>query len=239
MTDPHADVPVLYAGAPLGEATFALILTHGRGGSAEGMLPIARNAGAMDAALIAPRARDASWYPHRFLDPFAMNEPSLSSALRVMDHGVREAMQAGIPAERIVLVGFSQGTCLSLEYAARHGRRFGGIAALAGALMGDDADMRPVHRPVHPAASGALAGTPVLLACGDDDVHIPEARVRQTASWLTAQGAEVDLRIYPGLGHSIVGDQLTALRAMVDRVRTPEAHVAAPTTPSAAPPSAI
>lgn len=211
ITGPHAEQPVLFGGAPLGEASCALVLVHGRGGTAEGMIPIARTAGAMDAALIAPRAAGGSWYPQRFLSPVSTNEPYLSSALSAVHHGVSLALAAGIPAERILLVGFSQGACLSLEYAARHAQRLGGVAALAGALIGDDRDARQDR--------GDFAGTPILLACGDADEHIPVTRVRASATLLSAQGAEVDVRIYPGLGHSIVGDQIDALRAMVEAVR--------------------
>lgn len=209
--DPHAREQALLGGAPLQQAPYALVLVHGRGGTADGMLPIARAAGAVDGAWIAPRAAGGSWYPHRFLDAFAANAPYLESALAAVHRGVQLAVSAGISHERIVLVGFSQGACLSLEYVARHGRRYGGVAALAGALIGDDRDVRQDQ--------GDLAGTPVLLACGDADSHIPETRVRRSAEQLTAQGAVTDLRIYPGVDHTIVGDQLTALRRMVDALR--------------------
>jgi phospholipase/carboxylesterase len=209
--DPHAGEQALLGGAPLEEARFALVLVHGRGGTADGMLPIARAAGATDGAWIAPRAAGGSWYPRRFLDPFATNAPYLDAALAAVDRGVQLAVSSGIAHERIMLVGFSQGACLSLEYAARHGRRYGGVAALAGALIGDDRDVRQDQ--------GDLAGTPALLACGDADSHIPEARVRASATLLAAQGAITDLRIYPGVDHTIVGDQLNALRTMVDALR--------------------
>ncbi len=209
--DPHATLAPLVSGVPLPEASYALVLVHGRGGSADGMLPIARAAGATDAALIAPRAEDGSWYPNRFLAPMASNEPYLSSALASVGRAVTSVLDAGIPPHRIILVGFSQGACLALEFAARNAQRFGGVAALAGALVGDDADVRQ--------DAGDFAGTPILLACGDADDHIPEAKVRKAAVMLAAQGASVDLRIYPGIAHTIVGDQIDALRAMVDAVR--------------------
>lgn len=209
--DPHAALAPLVSGVPLSDASYALVLVHGRGGSADGMLPIARAAGATDAALVAPRATGGTWYPNRFLAPMASNEPHLTSALASVARAVTSVSDAGIPAHRIILVGFSQGACLALEYAARHAQRFGGVAALAGALVGDDADVR--------RDAGDFAGTPVLLACGDVDDHIPEARVRKSAVMLAAQGADTDLRIYPGVAHTIVGDQVEALRAMVDAVR--------------------
>ncbi len=174
-------------------------------------MPIARAAGATDAAWIAPRAQDNSWYPHRFLSPVADNEPHVSSALAAIDRAVQTAADAGLGPERVILVGFSQGACLSIEYAVRHARRYGGVAALAGALLGSEHEVRP--------AQGDLDGTPVLLACGDADEHIPVARVQAAATHCTSRGAMVDLRIYPGVGHSVVGDQLAALRAMVQGLR--------------------
>jgi len=212
MNDPHAALEPLVSGVPLAEASYALVLVHGRGGNADGMLPIARTGGATDAALIAPRAVGGTWYPKRFLDPMASNEPYLTSALASVSRAVASVIDAGIPPHRIILVGFSQGACLTLEFAARNAQRYGGVAALAGALVGDDADVRQ--------DAGDFAGTPILLACGDQDDHIPEAKVRKAATMLAAQGATVDMRIYPGITHTIVGDQIEALRVMVDTVRT-------------------
>ena len=211
---PHGGVPPLLAGAPLDQAPYALVLVHGRGGSAEGMLPIARAAKATDAALVEPVAVGNSWYPKRFLDPREQNAPWLSSALASLGAAVEQVRAAGIPSERIILVGFSQGACLTLEYAtmaAQANVRFGGVAALAGGLIGDPLVPRHDH--------GSLGGTPVLLACGNADGHIPEAIVRSSADVFRALGATVDLRIYPGIGHDIVGDQIDALAEMVRSVR--------------------
>lgn len=211
---PHAGVPPLMAGTPLDQASYALVLMHGRGGTAEGMLPIARAAKATDAALVAPVAVGNSWYPKRFLDPREQNAPWLSSALASVAAAVEQVRSAGVPSERIILVGFSQGACLTLEYAtmaAQANVRFGGVAALAGGLIGDPLVPRHDH--------GSLGGTPVLLACGNADGHIPEAIVRSSADVFRALGATVDLRIYPGIGHDIVGDQIDALAEMVRSVR--------------------
>lgn len=182
------------------------------------MLPIARAAKATGAALIAPVASGNSWYPDRFLAPMARNEPWLSNALASVDAAVAQAITAGIPNERVILVGFSQGACLTLEYVARQsaaGARFGGVAALAGALIGSDEEATRWHTS---HAVGDLRGTPVLLACGTADAHIPEARVRQSAAIFTALGAIVDLQLYPGVGHDIVGDEIARLTQMVAAV---------------------
>jgi phospholipase/carboxylesterase len=180
------------------------------------MLPLARAAGALDGAVIAPTAADGSWYPDRFLAPIANNEPWLTSALASIARAVREAESAGLGADRVVLAGFSQGACLALEFAARNPAHFGGVAALAGALVGDKADVRDI--------GDAIRGTPMLLACGDADAHIPEARVRTSAASFTNAGAEVDLRIYPGVSHTVIEDQIDALRAMIDAVRSRSPH---------------
>ena len=211
---PHAGQAPLVAGTPLDQALYALVLVHGRGGSAEGMLPIAKAAKATDAALVAPVAVGNSWYPKRFLDPREQNEPWLSSALASVGAAVDQVRTAGIPSERIILVGFSQGACLMLEYAttaAKTNVRFGGVAALAGGLIGNPLVPRDDH--------GSLGGTPVLLACGNADGHIPEAIVRSSADVFRTLGAAVDLRIYPGIGHDIVGDEIDALAEMVNTLR--------------------
>jgi phospholipase/carboxylesterase len=214
MNAPHASETPLIAGVPLAEATHALVLTHGRGGSAEGMLPIARAAKANGAALVAPVATGNSWYPDRFLAARARNEPWLSGALASVGAAVSRVRAAGIPDERIVLVGFSQGACLTLDYvaqAAQEGVRFGGVASLAGALIGAEQEAA-AHE------TGDLRGTPVLLACGTADAHIPEARVRQSAEVFARLGATVDLQLYAGVGHDIVGDEIARLTAMVAAV---------------------
>lgn len=230
MSGPHAGETPLLAGARLGEAAYALILVHGRGGTPEGMVPIARAAraigGANDAAIIAPRAHGNSWYPYRFLAPRADNEPWLSSALAAVGHAVDMARGAGIPADRIVLVGFSQGACLSLEYLATRAVssatvgdvRLGGVMAMAGALIGDPAAPR-VATAEQVDVLGGMSGMPVILACGDADPHIPEPLVRESAAYFAALGARTDLRIYPGVGHDIVGDEIEALRGLVEEVR--------------------
>lgn len=214
--DPHAGVGPLVAGAPLADARWAMILVHGRGGTAEGMVPIARAVGAADAALIAPRASGGSWYPGRFLAPTAENEPWLSSALASMARGVGLALDAGITHDRIMLVGFSQGACLSLEFVARaatcESRRFGGVAALAGALIGADDEQ-------HRVLAGSLDGTPVFLSVGDADEHIPEERVRRAANILAGAGAAIDVHVYPHVGHTIVGDQVQTMRGMAEAIR--------------------
>ncbi len=208
--DPHANRPVLTGGAPLAEARAAVVLAHGRGADARDILGLAAAFSVPDVAFLAPDAANNAWYPARFMEPIAINEPWLSSALNCFDRVVHSALEAGIPAERIVLGGFSQGACLALEYAARNARRYGGVIALAGGLIGPDGISRKYP--------GAFGGTPVFIGVGDQDFHIPVKRSKHSAEVLAGMGAKVDLRVYPGLQHAIVQDEVDAARAILEAV---------------------
>ncbi|HEV2236227.1 MAG TPA: alpha/beta hydrolase [Ktedonobacterales bacterium] len=206
----HQGQPVLAAGAPLAEARAALVMVHGRGASAEDILSFSDELARPGLALLAPQASGHTWYPYSFLAPLDANEPYLSSALAQLDAVVARVVAAGIPTERIVLLGFSQGACLMLEYAARHAQRYGGLVGWSGGLIGPDGTPR--------VYAGALARTPVFLGCSTNDPHVPEARVNHTAEVLRGLGAVVDERIYPGLGHTVNQDELDAARALVTAV---------------------
>jgi len=209
--DPHATRPVLAAGAPLAEARAAVVLAHGRGASAHDILALAQEIDVADVAWLAPQAAGNAWYPARFMEPIALNEPWLSSALLVLGRVVQSILDAGIPMEHVVLGGFSQGACLTLEYAARHATRYGGLFALAGGLIGPDGLARDYP--------GSFLGTPVFVGVGDQDFHIPVARARESADVFTRMGAAVDLRVYPGVQHSVVLDEVDAVRAIVEGAR--------------------
>ncbi|AHB49323.1 phospholipase [Hyphomicrobium nitrativorans NL23] len=191
---------VVRAGVPLEAARAAAVLIHGRGATAEGMLALGGALGAKDVALIAPQAPAGSWYSHSFLAPLEENEPHLSQALGIVGETVDALAGEGLGPERIVLIGFSQGACLALEYAARTARRYGGVAGLSGGLIGPPGTPRDY--------AGSLAATPVFLGCSDVDAHIPEARVHESADVLTALGGNVTTRIYPGMAHTIVDDEI-------------------------------
>jgi len=184
-----------------------MILVHGRGGTAEDILRLAGQLGRDDFCYLAPQAAGRSWYPFRFLAPLEENEPYLSSALRVLDDLFERLTAAGIPTERVFLLGFSQGACLTLEWVARNARRYGGAAGLSGGLIG------PPGRDF--AYEGSLAGTEVFLGCSDIDPHIALGRVEETASVLAELGASVTKRIYPGMGHTINADEIDHVRAMM------------------------
>ena len=204
---PHAGAPVLSAGAPLDRATGALVLVHGRGGTAESMLALVGELAQPGVAFLAPQATDNTWYPLSFLAPIERNEPHLSSAMDTLAAIMERLDSAGIPAERTILLGFSQGACLVLEFAARHVRRYAGVVGLSGGLIGPDGTPRDYD--------GSLAETPVFLGCSDIDPHIPKERVIESGQVLERLGGRVTVRLYPGMGHTVNQDELEQVRAMM------------------------
>lgn len=205
--DPHAGQPVLAAGAPLDRARAAVIMVHGRGASAEDILSLSEEFSDPAVACLAPQAAGSVWYPQTFLSPIASNEPGLSSALAVLAGIGARLKDAGIPSERVIMLGFSQGACLVLEYAARNARRYAGIVGLSGGLIGPDGTPREYR--------GSFEGTPVFLGCSVTDPHIPRARVEHTDDVLRSLGAEVTMRLYPEPGHSVNEDEVQFVRSMV------------------------
>ena len=189
------------AGRPLAEADAAVVMVHGRGATAESILALAEEFGRPDLAYVAPQAPGYTWYPYSFLAPIERNEPHLSSALRTLEEVLAETAAAGIPPERTVLLGFSQGACLSLEFAARHAQRHAGVVALSGGLIGPPGTPREYP--------GTFDGTPVFLGCSDRDPHVPEERVHESAEVFRRMGARVTERIYPGLGHTVNQDEIS------------------------------
>ena len=207
ITGPHQGQPVLAAGEPLERAKAAMIMIHGRGASAEDILSLAGEVNQPGFAYLAPQASGYSWYPNSFLAPIASNEPGISSGLAVIASLFERLTDAGIGPERTILLGFSQGACLSLEFASRNARRYGGIAGLSGGLIGPDGT--PRNYP------GSLQGTPVFLGCSDRDMHIPKERVLFSSEFLQRQGGAVTARLYPNMGHTVNDDELEAVRAMM------------------------
>jgi predicted esterase len=193
--DPHANPRVLQAGVPIDAARIVAIMLHGRGAGAEDILGLAKEFTAGDVAFVAPEAAGHTWYPYSFLMPLEQNEPSLSSALRAIERLVGSLAQQDVTPERIALMGFSQGACLALEFAARHAQRYAVIAAFSGGLIGPPGTARNY--------SGAFDGTPVFLGCSDVDPHIPVERVHESAEVFTRMGAVVTKKIYPHMGHTI------------------------------------
>lgn len=203
----HDGRKLSYKGTPLGEADAAVLMLHGRGDSAAGILGLADALGAPELAYAAPQAENQTWYPNSFLAPLEQNEPWLSSALRAVGDALDELEAAGIPRAKVVLLGFSQGACLALEYTARNAQRYGGVVALSGGLIGPDAAPRDYP--------GSLEATPIFLGCSDVDAHIPETRVHHSAEVMTRLGGDVSKRIYPGMGHTVNQDEVDFVRTLL------------------------
>jgi predicted esterase len=205
---------LLLRGQPLAAARGALLLLHGRGSSAEDILALAEALPWEGFAFVAPRAPlGNTWYPYRFLEPLERNQPALDQSLAVVAGALARLAAAGLPASRVILGGFSQGACLAAELAARGGGRYGGLAILSGGLIGPPGPLLG-----QPRYAGRLDGTPVFAGCSDVDPHIPVERVHETARVLTALGAAVTERIYPGLGHEVTADEIAGLAAMMEAV---------------------
>jgi predicted esterase len=211
-SDPHAGQPVLHFGPPIAEARLVAIMLHGRGAGAEDILGLAREFTARDVAYLAPQASGRTWYPYSFLMPMQQNEPNLSSALRRVESLVAELHAQKIPSSRIALMGFSQGACLTLEFAARHAQCYAVIAGFSGGVIGPPGTPRDY--------SGSFDGTPVFLGCSDVDPHIPVERVHETAAVYTRMGAAVDKRIYPQMAHTITMEEIEIVDALLTSSRT-------------------
>lgn len=203
------------------------MLLHGRGATAEGIVGLGAELGD-SVAVVAPQAPAIGgvpqWYPASFLAPLAANQPWLDQALAAVGAAVAHLDAQGVPRERVAIGGFSQGACLGLEYVARAGGRWGAAFALSGALIGtgpgpaDAATLRGAGGLFPDKAfdyEHTLDGTPVFIGCGDPDPHIPAARVERSARVLRDIGAETDARLYPGAGHTIVQDEVRAVRTLL------------------------
>lgn len=209
--EPHGSQSVMREGAPLGTAPVA-IMVHGRGAGPKNILDLVPRLARPDVTYLAPAAAGNTWYPNSFMAPTGTNEPGLSSALDTLAHLIDEVVSQGVPTERIMLLGFSQGACLTSEFAVRHPRRYGGVIVFTGGLIG------PAGTTWHYPA--AFAGTPIFLGCSDVDHHVPKTRVDETATVFARAGAIVDERIYPGMGHIVNDDEIAAAQAIFDRVRS-------------------
>lgn len=219
---PHVGQRVETAGAPISKARIVVIMAHGRGGSPSDILGLGQYLAIPDIAFIAPTAANRSWWPHSFLVPLEENEPWLDSALAAFADAVDLAFQEGVPAERIVITGFSQGACLALEHSARAGRPYHGIVGLSGGLLGTRDAGGPPTPDLYGQArkgfdyTGRVDGSRVFLGCHEQDPHIPLARVRETEQVFQSMGGDVTVQIYPGQGHGIVEEEVSYLRGLLN-----------------------
>ena len=205
--DPHSGQAVLASGPKPVDARLTVILVHGRGASADDILELADELHCDDAAYLAPQAAGHTWYPYSFLAPIPQNEPGISSALAVLSRMIESLHDQGVTSQRIGLLGFSQGACLALEFAARHARRYAGVFALSGGLIGPPGTARNYP--------GSFDGTPVFLGCSDTDPHIPLERVRESGEVFRRMNAKVDERIYARMGHTVTQDEIDAIQEIL------------------------
>lgn len=212
-TDPHGPGAVMHAGAPLREASLAVVLLHGRGGSAQDILGLSSAIDLPGLAYVAPEAAGHTWYPQSFLAPRAANEPYLSSALAKVGAVVRAVEDAGLGLNRIVVAGFSQGACLATEFVARNPGRYGGLIAFTGGLIGPPGTN---FSELYERAPGELAGMPALFLSGDPDPHVPWARVEESAAVLSNLGASVVARRFPGRPHTITETEVELARDLLN-----------------------
>lgn len=190
----------------------ALIMLHGRGGNAGDILSLADHLQVKDYLLLGPQATNNTWYPYAFLEKPEANEPWLSSALDLVGKTVKEAIERGIQKERIYFLGFSQGACLTLEYAARNAARYGGVAAFTGGLIGDKIYAENYK--------GNFAGTPVFIGSSNPDFHVPVERVHESTRILKNMRADVTERIYDNMGHTITQEEIDEVNRLIFKTET-------------------
>jgi phospholipase/carboxylesterase len=210
MPTDFEDASIVTAGALLAAARVAAIMVHGRNAGPRNILDLVPRLDRPDVAYLAPAAPNGTWYPFSFMAPIEQNEPHLTTALGTLERLLDRLTSRGIASERLVVIGFSQGACLSAEFAVRHARRFGGIVLFSGGLIGPPGTTWQ--------APPAFDGTPIFLGCSDTDAHVPKTRVDESAAVFARLGARVTERIYPGMGHLVNDDEIGEARRILDAV---------------------
>lgn len=212
---PHAGVPVATAGAPLGNSPAVMIMVHGRNAAPASILDLVPRFERPDFTYLAPAAAGGTWYPFSFMAEREKNEPGLSSGLWVLEHLVADVIARGISRDHVILLGFSQGACLTSEFAVRHAGRYGGVIAYSGGLIGELGTTWNYP--------GSFDGAPVLLGCSDVDTHVSKTRVDESAAVFERMGAAVTERIYPGMGHTVNDHEIAFTTDLMRRVLPPVA----------------
>jgi len=198
---------VVTGGKPLTATGKALIMIHGRGATAHSILSLSEHLNVPDFSLFAPQATQHSWYPYSFMAPVAQNQPALDSALEQLTNLVQHIQEQGVSSKNIYLLGFSQGACLTAEFATRNARQFGGLLIFTGGLIGPQIDLSNY--------TGDFAGTPVFISSGDPDPHVPLSRVAETAKIMAEKGAVVTEKIYKGRPHTILPEEINLAKEIL------------------------
>ena len=213
VSDYHSGQTTLMMGPAIEDARAGVILLHGRNASASNMLTLAQELQAPDVVFMAPQARSGAWYPQSFLSPIELNEPWLTSALEAITRTLDELNAGGLALEKVAILGFSQGACLGIEYAARNPRRYGGVMVLSGGLIGDQVERERY--------SGSFEGTPVYFGLSSHDPFIPLKRARESAEVVEALQGVVTFKPFAEPGHSVTAEEIIDIQAMVDSLISP------------------
>ncbi|WP_192822450.1 alpha/beta hydrolase [Rufibacter sp. LB8] len=203
---------ILSAGRPISPESKVLVMVHGRGASAQSILELSNYLPVQEFALVAPQATQHSWYPYSFMAPAAQNQPALDSALEVLAEMVNSLVSQGVKTENIYLLGFSQGACLTSEFAARNAQRYGGLFLFTGGLIGQELEESNYQ--------GDFGGTPIVITTGNPDPHVPVSRVEETTAILEKLGATVTQKIYPGRPHTILQEELELAKEILSQERS-------------------
>jgi predicted esterase len=208
---PHGGQPVLRTGADATAARAAMIMIHGRNAGPANILDLVPVLRRPDFLYLAPAAAGGTWYPNSFMVPRERNEPGISSGLSVIESLVTDLLGQGFTSHQVMLLGFSQGACLASEFSIRHPRRYGGVMALSGGLIGEPGT-------TWDDVTASLDGTPVFLGCSDVDSHIPAERVLESEAVFRRLGAAVTRKLYPGMGHTVIPDEIEMVQRTMDSV---------------------
>lgn len=211
---PHQKSKTVTGGAEPKKAAGAIVMVHGRGATAESILPLANEFDAENFHFVAPQASGNTWYPYSFMAPSENNEPGISSGLQAIFNIIEDLEEKGIQKEKIIILGFSQGACLATEFVARHPAKYGGLIAFSGGMIGEGDSVNPAHY------TGSLEGTPYFVGCSDNDAHIPVERVEESVEVLTKLGANVTKKIYPGMGHTVIQDEIEEAQKIINSIKS-------------------
>lgn len=202
---------VVHAGAPAATAEAAIIMIHGRNAAPENILDLLPVLDRPQFAALAPEAPGGAWYPYSFMAERESNEPGITNGLNQIGALVKDLTTMGFPTHRIMLLGFSQGACLTSEFAIRNPQRYGGVMVLSGGVIGPPGT-------TWEDVGGDLAATPVFLGCSDVDSHIPAARVIESEEVFRTLGASVTRKLYPEMGHLVNKDEIEHVQRAMDSV---------------------
>lgn len=198
-------------GSELGKAEKVLIMLHGRGDRAANFISLSEALDLVDFTILALQADGNTWYPHSFLADRKSNEPYLTNSLGSVDRLVQHVKSAGFDSDQIYFLGFSQGACLTLEYAAQNVEPYGGIIAFTGGLIGEKPDSSRYQ--------GDFKGTSIFIGSSDFDPHVPEIRINESVEIIRELGGNVSKIIYQGMGHTINQDEIEKAKEILNRKR--------------------